>query len=124
MLRISPKKQAGFLNTIVPVECTVNAQLPFDSLLSFHFFSLLLVDFVSCHRCNHQRCHLFFLTPDRYLGRHAGLGRVGHADAGRHPAPAHRLAQQLEGVCGLVDGDVGAIERLQGQRLGQLLRCV
>lgn len=73
------------------------------------------------NRGHHQRGNTLLLGAHRDLGRDAILGAVGHPDVGHDPAAADGLSEELERVCGLVDGGVGALEGLQREGLGQLL---
>lgn len=80
--------------------------------------------FILCDRSDNEGSDAFLLGTHRDLGGHATLGAVGHAHIGNNLAAVDRLAEELEGVGCLVDGDVGAFQRLQGENLGELFRCL
>lgn len=66
----------------------------------------------SSNRCDHHGCHVLLLAAYRDLGRHSGFRRVCHPDGGYDPPARHRLAQQLELMCCLVDRYVCALQGL------------
>lgn len=66
------------------------------------------------HRGHNERGDAVLFSAHRDLGRHTALGAEGHAHVGNDFAAVDGLAEKFEGVCCLVDWDVGAFEWLEG----------
>lgn len=76
---------------------------------------------ILCDRGDDERGDVVLFGANGNLGGHAALGAVGHAHIGNDLAAIDRLAKELESVGGLVDGDIGAFQGLQGEDLCELL---
>ena len=73
------------------------------------------------HAPDQQRRDALLLAPDRNLRRDAALGRKGHLDERGDFAPGQGLAVEFEGVGAGGEGDVGAVEGLEGEGFGELV---
>lgn len=57
-------------------------------------------------RCQHGSGNALLFCPHGDLGRDAALAGEGHLDESGHPAAGYGLAEELERVCAVVQGDV------------------
>jgi len=73
---------------------------------------------------NNERRNALFFCPTVDLHRHAAPSAVCHPYPGGYPSAANGLAVELKSVCARAHGDIGAFERLEAQRLRQLLHRI
>ena len=73
---------------------------------------------------HHQIRNAILLASHIDLDRDAALRREGHLHQRRHLAAVQGLAVELERVRAGGEGDVGAVEGLEGEGLRDLFGCI
>jgi hypothetical protein len=75
-------------------------------------------------RGKHRSSNSLFFCPDSDLGCDAALARECHLDESGHPATGDGLTEELQGVCAVVESNIGSFQRLKGKGSDQLLRGI